>query len=1084
MSTSTITRKLKSDLKTMEHSSRVVGKEFKGLTIFISDLRSCPSREKEEERVQIELGKIRKKFSSKKNKKKTTVRSYDKRKYVLKVLYTFMLGYNVDSVSFAYMESVHLASSERFSEKQIGYLALGILMTEEHEMIPLVVNLMQEDLQSRNKFIQSLALTAVATIGSKEMAETLTPLINTLLLAPDTIPLIKKKAALSLLRMHRKYPFLTTPDVWLEKMEHLLKENDLGLLSSVLALLLFLQRDDKATYARFIPDIINILARIIVRRDFKSTDVYHRTPNPWLQVSLIRFLRQYPVAHMLDHSAMHRLNDCLTKAIGTGVATLPSRRGDGGSAARSTVNARNAANSVLFEAVFFIAGMEDASPALLSTTTDALTQYIQASESNLQYLALESMAMLALNKPETLPTIQVHLRTIINAMKSEDISIRRRALDLLYHVCDKQHSKEVVSELMRYLLQADYEFREELVLKIAILSERFAPNYVWYVDVIVQLIAEAGEAVSDDIWHRVIRIITNYEDVQPHAAKICFDALLHPTWNETTLKLAGYVLGEFGHLIAAQPGSGPVQQFNLLHTKFYSCALTTKALLLSTYVKFSNLYPEELAEPIGHVFRDHQDFIDTEIQQRACEYWELSEFPDPQVITKVLDEMPPFPERQASQSGQTAAGARDDSDDDDHYAGAGQVTDSDDDEGAGYRTASSSLSSNRRGDYSEAPQSLESFLGAALPSSSSASTAASSSSTMHYSQSSLPTIGSGGNLPAGYSSPVLPAVMSGGSLPGFGSGGLPLIGSGGLPGFTSVTPTPQPAPAMPSVSLIPSMSALPAPMAASSLNFTPAGPSRSAALKRLGVDNVFWKNLLVGPDGVLFENSALQIGIKSQYTKCAGRMMLYFGNSSTSHFDNFLTTVPTCSYLQVQAQPVKSRVEPKEQVAQLIQFLATEEFHDCPILHVEFTYQLQPVHLTMPLPIVPSKFVEPLPIPAAEFLHRWKQIVAPEKEVVVAFQSAKPIDIAAVTQVLSSGLRLQVITGVDPNPNNIVGAGTFLYNQNQSMSRIFVRLETTQETSSFRMSVKSDSALLASSYASLIVESLGVFGTAILESGR
>ena len=166
MSSSSISSKMSKELKTMQHSSRVVGKEFKGLTIFVSDLRSCPSREKEQERVQIELGKIRKKFSIKKTKSKknklasslskssSSVDSYDKRKYILKILYCFMLGYDIDSVSFAYMESVHLASSERFAEKQIGYLALGILMTEEHEMIPLIVNQMQEDLSSRNKYVQ------------------------------------------------------------------------------------------------------------------------------------------------------------------------------------------------------------------------------------------------------------------------------------------------------------------------------------------------------------------------------------------------------------------------------------------------------------------------------------------------------------------------------------------------------------------------------------------------------------------------------------------------------------------------------------------------------------------------------------------------------------------------------------------------------------------------------------------------------------------------------------------------------------------------------------------------------------------
>jgi AP-2 complex subunit alpha len=54
------------------------------------------------------------------------------------------------------------------------------------------------------------------------------------------------------------------------------------------------------------------------------------------------------------------------------------------------------------------------------------------------------------------------------------------------------------------------------VIKLANLAEKFASNYQWYVDVILQLITLAGDFVSDDIWHRVVKIVTNHEDVQEY----------------------------------------------------------------------------------------------------------------------------------------------------------------------------------------------------------------------------------------------------------------------------------------------------------------------------------------------------------------------------------------------------------------------------------------------------------------------------------------------------------------------------------------------------------------------------------------
>ena len=58
---------------------------------------------------------------------------------------------------------------------------------------------------------------------------------------------------------------------------------------------------------------------------------------------------------------------------------------------------------------------------------------------------------------------------------------------------------------------------------MAILAEKYATDYKWYVDVILNLIRLAGDYVSEEVWYRVIQIVINREDVQGYAAKTVFE---------------------------------------------------------------------------------------------------------------------------------------------------------------------------------------------------------------------------------------------------------------------------------------------------------------------------------------------------------------------------------------------------------------------------------------------------------------------------------------------------------------------------------------------------------------------------------
>ena len=114
---------------------------------------------------------------------------------------------------------------------------------------------------------------------------------------------------------------------------------------------------------------------------------------------------------------------------------------------------------------------------------------------------------------------------VVHSLKDADISVRRRALDLLFVMTDATNAESIVDELVTYLVAADSGIREQMVLKIAVLSEKFATSKKWYVDTVLKLISISGDQVSDSIWHRVIVIVTNNPDgdLQQYVAETMFE---------------------------------------------------------------------------------------------------------------------------------------------------------------------------------------------------------------------------------------------------------------------------------------------------------------------------------------------------------------------------------------------------------------------------------------------------------------------------------------------------------------------------------------------------------------------------------
>ncbi|XP_010848015.1 PREDICTED: AP-2 complex subunit alpha-1 [Bison bison bison] len=951
-------------------------------------LLTCPafsspgkSKEAEIKRINKELANIRSKFKGDK-----ALDGYSKKKYVCKLLFIFLLGHDID---FGHMEAVNLLSSNKYTEKQIGYLFISVLVNSNSELIRLINNAIKNDLASRNPTFMCLALHCIANVGSREMGEAFAADIPRILVAGDSMDSVKQSAALCLLRLYKASPDLVPMGEWTARVVHLLNDQHMGVVTAAVSLITCLCKKNPDDFKTCVSLAVSRLSRIV---SSASTDLqdytYYFVPAPWLSVKLLRLLQCYPPPE--DAAVKGRLVECLETVLNKAQEPPKSKK----------VQHSNAKNAILFETISLIIHY-DSEPNLLVRACNQLGQFLQHRETNLRYLALESMCTLA-SSEFSHEAVKTHIDTVINALKTErDVSVRQRAADLLYAMCDRSNAKQIVSEMLRYLETADYAIREEIVLKVAILAEKYAVDYSWYVDTILNLIRIAGDYVSEEVWYRVLQIVTNRDDVQGYAAKTVFEALQAPACHENMVKVGGYILGEFGNLIAGDPRSSPPVQFSLLHSKFHLCSVATRALLLSTYIKFINLFPETKATIQG-VLRAGSQLrnADVELQQRAVEYLTLSSVASTDVLATVLEEMPPFPERESSILAKLK-----------RKKGPG---------------AGSALDDSRR------DPSSHDINGGVEPTPSTVSTPSPSADLPCHRLSLLFLLLLSSRLSLFLSPPS--CCLSG-------TGCLPRLSSLVCSGIGWPSELEPPAPESPMALLAdPAPAADPGPE-----DIGPPIPEADELLNKFVCRN----------NGVLFENQLLQIGVKSEFRQNLGRMYLFYGNKTSVQFQNFSPTVVHPGDLQtqlaVQTKRVASQVDGGAQVQQVLNIECLRDFLTPPLLSVRFRYGGAPQSLTLKLPVTINKFFQPTEMAAQDFFQRWKQLSLPQQEAQKIFKANHPMD-AEVTKAKLLGFGSALLDNVDPNPENFVGAGII---QTKALQvGCLLRLEPNAQAQMYRLTLR------------------------------
>ena len=517
----------------------------------------------------------------------------------------------------------------------------------------------------------------------------------------------------------------------------------------------------------------------------------------------------------------------------------------------------------------------------------------------------------------------------------------------------------------------------------------------------LNLIRIAGDYVSEEVWYRVIQIVVNRPDVQGYAAKTVFEALQAPACHENMVKVGGYILGEFGNLIAGDPRSMPIVQFDLLHSKYHLCSSATRCLLLSTYVKFVNLFAE-IKPHIQDVLRQDANLksADVEIQQRTMEYLQLSRIADADVLATVLEEMPSFAERESSilssilqkkkpppdnglaakddkspatSAESSTATAR-------HQNGADAAAASGKQAQNGHATATHEVPTNGHNKQQQQQQMQMQ---------------------MQQQQPAIPNSQSIDLLGLGSftSSPPAPASTTTFKSPSFNTQDalLDIFGGGSLP--QPQLPAVPPAAAA-TTSPFDSFFSFDAPLSSNNLgaagqqhqHSTATHPQFTPITQMADQHGDFLFKPSGHADATLAENESLLVQARCEYKQNLGRMTLTFVNKTSAHtFNDFVVEVPATSAVDagnirlVVVKPAPNSVgggqlstplliKPNAQLQQMINVECVNDFRHVPQISVQFSVNGALSRFTLHLPIFVNKFFESTQMDAQSFFTRWKNL--------------------------------------------------------------------------------------------------------------
>ncbi|KAL7664552.1 AP-1 complex subunit gamma [[Candida] zeylanoides] len=594
-----------------------------------------------------------------------------RRTAIAKLLYLYIMG---EKTHFGQVECLKLLVSPRFADKRLGYLATSLLLDENQEVLTLLTNSLDNDMQHPNAFVVALALCCLGNLASPELARDLHPNVDRILASTSNVYL-RKKACLVAAKLVQKDPDHIIAEVFLPRARALAADGHHSTLLGVLQLIEVLwdavdEEQQRAHLLPLFPQLVAHLRRVATSGYMPEYDVLG-VADPFLQVSLIRTLRQMAAAPRFPQPHLDLLNDVLTEVTSRVEGSSVGASG-AAPAAPAAATGKNVAHAILYECVRTIFAI-NSDQSLKILGVNLLGKFLQTKDNNIRYVALDSLLSVIAIEPMA---VQRHRAIIVGCLGDGDVSIRRRALELTFAIVNEQNIRVLAREVLGFLETShDADLKPYITSQLTIAAQKYSPNDKWHFDTLIRMLKVGGAHVTQDILSSILALVMQCNDgeLRKHVVGRLLSIYLEQRQqgHEVAYGLAFvavWCVGEYGELILHGniEVSGKSQRVTeAMLVRFVegaadrddgdSAAAAAErhvALVnhvLTTALKLSVKLTEASAiESLRLVLSSRSYDLNLEVQIRAIEYQEIFAQPD-KLKRGLLAKMPPPPltEREA-----------------------------------------------------------------------------------------------------------------------------------------------------------------------------------------------------------------------------------------------------------------------------------------------------------------------------------------------------------------------------------------------------------------------------------------------------
>lgn len=571
----------------------------------VGQVRRCKTAEEERKLVARECARLRDRFSTGGPQTRCVA--------LTKLLYFYVLGY---PAHFGQLECLALVASSRFIDKRVGYLGCMMLIDENADIHVLLTNSIQNDLKQSCPYIQGLALCALASIVSSDMARALAPAVGEVL--KSSKPILKQKAALCANRLIEKAADVV--DIFIPHVGTLVNNSNISVKMCGCTLAITICSVDSSKLRAIkeldvVSPLRSALSQVLLYGALPEYCV-HNVPNPFIRVKIFRL---FSLLGRDDYDISSTISDVLAQTL------------------TDTTLSKNAACAILYECCLTVFSIESTEP-LMALALRVLADFLSGSAS-LQYVALSMLLKIA---PENSKLVSTYRDSVFACINNSDIAIKKRALEFLFCTIDKGNVAESLEHLMPTLLNCESSLKQYITSKFVTVLENFPPEKNRCVDAFLFLLEQASQYLRDDSVFNFLALVSNSPELQKPTLVRILRCLKDTNPRPVLAKVACWVIGQYGHLLLDEKNllTDAIGLLNLVLKSDLFDTLTRSfamSALMKLTTSVSKLEPEVLE--LARKFSVH---LDPELQQRSVE-WIITSEKHSNIRPKLMEETPPIP---------------------------------------------------------------------------------------------------------------------------------------------------------------------------------------------------------------------------------------------------------------------------------------------------------------------------------------------------------------------------------------------------------------------------------------------------------